>query len=138
MWDVPPVLSVLFESSRYAKNPLWLLAVHLHRSLAQALPPRGADPLAPPAGRPALASRFCITLSGWGCLDADVSAVRVAQQHLGGAPGPADERMLHGGPVRRLEAVRVIGPDQGLDLGVRAVGAIDTEQVRATGRVFQP
>jgi sulfhydrogenase subunit alpha len=41
--------SVLCKSSRYAKNPLWLLAAHLHRSLAQ-------------AQRPALASRFCITL----------------------------------------------------------------------------
>ena len=30
------VLGVLCESSRYAKNPLCLLAAHLHRSLAQA------------------------------------------------------------------------------------------------------
>jgi hypothetical protein len=27
---------VFLQSSRHAKNPLWLLAVHLHRSLAQA------------------------------------------------------------------------------------------------------
>ena len=42
------VLGVLCKSSRYAKNPLWLLAAHLHRSLVQ-------------APRPALTSRFCIT-----------------------------------------------------------------------------
>jgi hypothetical protein len=27
-------LPALYESSRYAKNPRWLLAAHLHRSLA--------------------------------------------------------------------------------------------------------
>src|SRR6516164_3678479 len=31
-----PRYSVSCKSSRYAKNPLWLLAAHLHRSLAQA------------------------------------------------------------------------------------------------------
>ena len=39
------ILCVSCKSSRSAKNPLWLLAVHLHRSLAQ-------------AQRPALASGF--------------------------------------------------------------------------------
>jgi hypothetical protein len=40
---------VLCKSSRYAKNPLWLLAAHLHRSLAQA--PKACT-----------RNRFCITL----------------------------------------------------------------------------
>src|SRR5271157_5308321 len=42
-WQAPPerayeldIRGVLCKSSRYAKNPLWLLAADLHRSLAQA------------------------------------------------------------------------------------------------------
>ena len=65
-------------------------------------------------------------------------AVRIAQQHLGRPPGPGGERMLHGAGPGRLEAVRVVGPDQRLDLRVRPVGALDHEQVYPAGRMFQP
>jgi len=67
-----------------------------------------------------------------------VSAVRVAQQHLGDAPVPAGEGMLHGASAGRLEAVRITGPDQRLDLGVRTAGALDDEQVGPARGMLQP
>jgi hypothetical protein len=43
------ILSVLCKSSRYAKDPLWLLSADLHRPLAQ-------------AQKACTRGRFCITL----------------------------------------------------------------------------
>jgi thiamine-monophosphate kinase len=76
---------ILVRSSRQAKNPLWLPAAHLHRSLAQ-------------ARRPALASRSGITLTGDAIAD-DLTLAALGEFGLIAelsAALPADPRALVG------------------------------------------
>src|SRR6266536_1780935 len=82
----------------------------------------------------------CAGLSGAGCwlvcggqrcLDADVPAVRVAQQHLGRSPVHVGERLLDGASAGRLEAIHVAGPDERLDLGMLAAGMLEPAGVAA-------
>src|SRR6266540_792881 len=85
-----------------------------------------------------LSGAGCWLVCGGRCLDADVPAVRVAQQHLGRSPVHVGERLLDGASAGRLEAIHVAGPDERLDLGMLAAGTLDDEQVRAAGRMLEP
>jgi hypothetical protein len=46
--------------------------------------------------------------------------------------------VLHRAGPGRFEAVRLVGPDQRLDLRGRAVRPLDHEQVRAAARMLEP
>jgi len=131
-------LSVLGKSSRYAKNPLWLPAAHLHRSLQ----------------RPALASRFCITFSvrldlggkpdplrgrpGLGMFGGQrlgIPAQRVGEQ-------PVGLRLIPGGCLvdgqvgRRHQRVRMVGSQRAAATGQRLLAHPDRgRQLTAGGQV---